>query len=368
MRGWSFPIGRVLGVDVRIHIFFLILLVLSVSYASALNANGGRGFALWLMLLLAVLVRETARAIGGAWWGLKLRSILLIPTGGLVTYSTTEATERAMGVGMQRRMALIGPAANILFGLVVGAIVATVTPQVNLIERPWVTPGHLLRALVWVNLLLGAINLLPAMPLDGGRVFRGEFAKVQGGLKGVRAAAGLGQMIAVGLMIGGLFFANIWMTMIGAFVLIGAHLEDQGVMLQSDNDSVKMRDVMMTEFSMLSASSTLEDALQHSVHSLQDVFPVVRGVSMVGAVSRQGIVDALNSDGNGYVQGVMTKTFQTVQPDDSLVKTLRRVMSARGAQLLPVLEGERVVGIITPQNLAHSIGMLNQTRRVRQSE
>jgi Zn-dependent protease len=368
MRGWSFPIGRFLGVDVRIHIFFLILLGLAVSYASAMGVSGGRGLALWLLLLLAVGIREMARALGAAWWGLKLRSMLLLPTGGLMTYQTTESTELAGTIAMQRRMALLGPAANILFGLVVAGLTLTITPQVNLIERPWVTPTHLLRAMIWVNLLLGAVNLLPAVPLDGGRVFRGEFSKAQGGLKGIRAAAGLGQMIAFALMLGGLFFANIWMTMIGAFVLIGAHMEDQGMLLQNDNDSVKMRDVMMTEFSMLSASDTLEDALQRSVHSLQDVFPVVRGRSMVGAVSRQGILDALQSDGNGYVQGVMTKSFQAAHPNDPLVKTLRRVMAGRGAQLLPVLDGERVVGIITPQNLAHSIGTLNQTRKVRPPE
>lgn len=89
---------------------------------------------------------------------------------------------------------------------------------------------------------------------------------------------------------------------------------------------------------------------------------------MVGAVSRQGIIDALQSSGNGYIQGVMTKTFQSAHPDDALLKTLRRVMSGHGAQLLPVLEGEQVVGIITPQNLAHSIGMMNQTRRTRTPE
>jgi Zn-dependent protease len=368
MRGWSFPIGRFFGVDVRIHIFFLILMGLSVSYASALGANGGRGFTLWLLLLLAVGIREIARALAAAWWGLKLRSLLLLPTGGLMTYQSTDATERATTVGMQRRMALIGPGANILFGLVIGALVVAMTPQVNLIERPWVTPLHLLRALVWVNLLLGTVNLLPALPLDGGRVFRGEFARVQGGIKGIRTAMAVGQMVAFALMVGGLYFANVWMTMIGAFVLIGGQMEDQGVLLQNEPDTVKMRDVMMTEFSMLSASDTLEDALQRSVHSLQDVFPVVRGVSIVGAVSRQGILDALQSNGNGYVQGVMTRSFQTAHPDDSLMKTLRRVMAGQGAQLLPVLEGERVVGIITPQNLAHSIGMLNQRRKFRPSE
>ena len=354
--------------DVRIHLFFLLLLGLSVSYGSAVSANGGRGLALWLMLVLAVGVREAARALGAAWFGLKLRSIVLLPTGGMITYATSDATERSAAPEMQRKMGLIGPIANVLFGLVVAAIVVTVTPQVNLIERPWVTPAHLLRALIWVNLLLGVVNLLPAVPLDGGRVFRGEFMRTQGGLKGIRVAAAVGQMTAFALMLGGLFFSNIWMTMIGAFVLIGAHMDDQGLLLQSDNDSVKMRDVMMTAYSTLSASDTLEDALERSIHTLQDVFPVVRGASMVGAVSRQSIVEALQADGNGYIQGVMTKSFQTAHPDDSLVKTLKRVMAGRGAQLLPVMEGERVVGIITPQNLAHSMGMLSQSRKSRGSE
>ena len=127
-----------------------------------------------------------------------------------------------------------------------------------------------------------------------------------------------------------------------------------------------MRDVMLMEFSTLSASDTLEDALQRSIHSLQDVFPVIRGSNLVGAVSRQGIVEALQTNGNGYVQGVMTRSFQTAQPDDSLVKTLRRIATGQGAQLVPVMDGDRIVGIITPQNLAHSMTMLNQRRRMRE--
>jgi hypothetical protein len=88
MRGWSFPIGRLLGVDVRIHTFFLLLLGLSISYASLTGATGARGLALWLLLLLAVFVREVARAVGVAWFGLDLRSMLLLPTGGLLSYAT----------------------------------------------------------------------------------------------------------------------------------------------------------------------------------------------------------------------------------------------------------------------------------------
>jgi CBS domain-containing protein len=269
---------------------------------------------------------------------------------------------------MQKRMGVIGPITNIGFGLLLAAIALTFSPEVNLYERPWMSPLHLLRAAVWMNLLLGAVNLLPASPLDGGRVFRGEFAKAKGGIKGSRAATGLGQAIAIGLMVAGFLIPNIWLIMMGGFVLIGAHMEDQGMLLQTDVDAVRMRDVMLTQFSMLSASDTLEDALQRSVHTLQDVFPVVRGANLVGAVSRQSIVEALHSDGNGYVQGVMTRSFQTAQPDDSLVKTLRRIMAGQGAQMVPVLEGDRIVGIITPQNLAHSMGLLNQRRKMRPQE
>jgi CBS domain-containing protein len=368
MRGWSFSIGRVLGVDLRIHTFFLLLLGLAISYSSVSGSTGMRGFALWLLLLLAVAVREVARALAAAWYGLELRSILLLPTGGLHTYVTHETTELAATPPMQKRMAIVGPIANIFFGLLLAAIVVTVSPEINLFERPWITPTRLIRASVWISLLLGAVNFLPASPLDGGRVFRGEFAKSRGAIKGMRAAAGLGQAIALALLIAGFLIPNMWLVMLGAFVMIGANLEDHALLLQADTDTVRMRDVMLTEFTTLSASDTLEDALQRSVHTLQDVFPVVRGANLVGAVSRQGIVEALQSEGNGYVQGVMTRSFQTAQPDDSLVKTLRRIMAGQGVQMVPVIDGDRIVGIITPQNLAHSMGLLNLRRRIRAQE
>lgn len=368
MRGWSFSIGRLLGVEIRIHTFFLLLLGLSISYSSVSGSSGSRGFVLWLILVFAVGVREIARAIAAAWYGLELRSILLLPTGGLQQYATPEANERAATPEIGKRLGIVGPIANLFFGLLLAAIILTVTPEINLLEKPWLTPAHLIRGLVWTNLLLAAINLLPAAPLDGGRIFRGEFARSHGVLKGTRAAAGLGQIIGILLAIAGCVLPNMWLIMIGGFVFIGAHMDDTNILLANDSNPVRMRDVMLTSFSTLSASDTLEEALQSSVHTLQDVFPVVRGGNLVGAVSRQGIVEALQSDGNGYVQGVMTRSFQTAQPDDSLVTTLRRIMAGQGAQLVPVLDGDRIVGIITPQNLAHSMGLLNARRRLRQHE
>ena len=366
----------------RIHAFFLLLLAMAIALGSMAGSSSGRVLMLWLLLVFAVVVREVARALAAAWNGLEVRSILLLPTGGLMSYATLESTERAVEPGVQRRMAFVGPVASIGFGLLLGGIVLASAPGINLVERPWIGPTHLLRSMVWLNLLLGGMNLLPALPLDGGRVFSNRptsgapngkdrrsspGAKLPGGL-GFGFGGGMGQWIAIALVVAGILLANLWLAIMGAFVLIGAHMENQGLLVQNDVDTVRMRDVMLTQFSTLSASDTLEDALQRAVHTLQDVFPVVRGGNLVGAVSRQSILEALATSGNSYVQGVMTRSFQTALPDDSLVKTLRRIMGGEGAQLVPVMEGERIVGIVTPQNLSQSMGLLNQSRRMKRTE
>ena len=155
-----------------------------------------------------------------------------------------------------------------------------------------------------------------------------------------------------------------WLIAGGFFIAIGAQLEDQGVLFQSVVDTVRMKDVMLTDFVAMSPSDTLEDAFHRSIHSLQDDFPVVRGDRVVGVVSRQSILEALRGEGNGYVQGVMTRSFQVAMPDDSLGTIIRRMRRGRMA-LVPVAEGDRVVGVVTLQNLMHSMGPLSEQRKLR---
>jgi Zn-dependent protease/CBS domain-containing protein len=344
------------------HAFFLLLLGFSISFGVYDSGSGARGFMLWWMLLIAVLFREAARAIAAACFGLDLRSLLLLPTGGLPTYGMGDATlapARAAETAAQRRMALVGPAVNILCAAIAAAVILAVAPGIDLFSRPWVSPAHLLKAFVWVNLLLGGVNLLPAPALDGGRALpRGLGTAAAPGrptIPGLKSFGGIGQVIAIALVIAGVLLGSVWFIMIGFFVLLGAHMEDQGLLLQTEVDTITMRDVMLTDYSTLSASDTLEDALERAVHSLQDVFPVVRGGTIVGAVSRQSIVDALQAGGNSYIQGVMARTFEVARPEDPLVKTLRRIAATGSAQFVPVLDGERVLGIVTPHHLAQSI-------------
>ncbi len=364
MRGWSFPIGRVMGVEIRLHMFFALLLALCLGYTNVAGVPAGRGFALWLLLLAAVGVREMARTVAAAYYGLELRNILLLPIGGLFGMATVESTERASESHVQKVLAAVGPIANMCTALMLAALIAGAAPGVSLLGRPWVTPTHLLRSMVWLNVFLALVNLLPAYPLDAGRVLRGQFSRSRGPLKATRAAGSLGQVLAIAMFAAGILIPSPWLLMAGFFVFIGAQMEDQGMLFQSVVDTVCMRDIMLTEFSMLSASDTLEDAMQKSVHSLQDDFPVVRNGNLVGVVSRQNILEALRSDGNGYVQGVMTRAFQVAQPGDSLGKTFRRITQGRGLQLVPVLEGERIIGIVTLQNLMHSMSLLAESRKL----
>jgi len=375
MRGWSFPLGRWMGVDLRIHTFFLLLLGLCLLSTNLVNVQSWRAIMLWLVLLLAVVVREAARVIVAAYYGVQLRSILLLPIGGLFSYANPDSAERASEGKIQTTMALVGPLANFGFAVAVGSLIAGAAPQVALFARPWVTPTHLMRSTVWLNVILGVLNLIPAYPLDAGRMLRGGFSRTRGNAQATRAASGVGQILGAMAVLGGialLFIPNSglssslspWLIMGGFFIFIGAQLEDQGLMFQSVVDTVTMRDVMLTDFSSLSPSDTLEDALYKAIHSLQDEFPVVRGANLVGIVSRQGILEALRSEGNGYVQGVMSRSFQVAQPGDSLGSMIRRMAGGR-MSLIPVTEGDRVIGIVTLQNLMHSMGMLAEHRRLK---
>jgi Zn-dependent protease/CBS domain-containing protein len=366
MRGWSIPMGRLLGVEIRLHFFFALLLGLSLLYTGMSGMAAIRGVSLWLLLLGIVGLREVARAIVCAYHGLEIRSVLLLPIGGLPSYATPESAEHASEGSAQIALAMAGPITNFVAAFVLLGFILGVSPSVSVMAKPWVSADHLLRSAFWLNIFLAAVNLLPAYPLDAGRLMRGNFSRTQGALKGTRAASGIGQVIALALFVAGVFMQSPWLLLAGFFIFVGAQLEDQGLVFQSVVDTVRMRDIMLTDFACLSASDTLEDAVYKSIHNLQDDFPVVRGGLLVGVVSRQRILETLQIDGNGYVQSIMSRGFQVAQPEDSLGVTFRRINAGRGLSLVPVLEGEQIVGIVTLQNLMHSMGLLAESRRLQQ--
>ena len=374
MRAWSFPLGRWFGVHLRIHSFFLLLLVFCVLSSSWGGLSTWRGVALWLVLLMVVMVREIARLIIAAYHGLEIRSILLLPIGGLFSWATPDSAERATAGLVQYALAVAGPLANFFFAALIAGFITGATAQVPLFAQPLVTPMHLMRSTVWLSLALGLVHFLPAYPLDAGRLLHTYFTRTRGAAQATRAASGIGQMIGLAAVVAGLgllalpsrhFAADLTPGLIlgGFFIFIGAQLEDQGTLFQSVVETVRMKDVMLTDFDTLSPSDTLTDALYRVIHSLQEDFPVVRGPNLVGVVSKQSIVQALRSEGNGYIQGIMARGFQVAEPDDSLGLMIRRIGAGR-MSLVPVAEEGRIVGIVTWQNLSSSMGLLAEHRRL----
>ncbi len=359
--------GRWMGVELRIHAFFPLLAAVCL----LLSGNSGilRGLGLFLVLVFAVVVREAARLITAAWLGLRLRAVLLLPIGGLFAYANPESQEGSnKGIG-QFALAFVGPLANALTAVVLAvALLGAAGPDLRLFEQPWISAAWLLRSLIWMQLGMAALHLLPAYPLDGGRLLRGSFARAHGLAPAGRAASGVGQLLALAAMIGGMLLQSPWLIIAGFFIMVGAQIEDQGVFFQSVVDTVHMREVMLTDFATLSPSDTLADALTRCIHSLQDDFPVVRGPQLVGIVSRQRIVDALRSDGNGYIQSVMSRAFQVARPEDTLGATIRRLNAGHGLTLIPVTESGRVVGIVSVQNLMSSMSLLAEQRRIERED
>lgn len=378
MRGWSFPLGRWFGVHIRVHMLFVLLLIICVAATDLPGLPLWRGLLLCCLLFACVMLREIVRLITASYYGVQLRSILLLPIGGLLSYSSPESAERAQTGRAQMGIGIAGPAASLLFAAIFAGLIKGVSPAVPVFTRPWVTPEHLLRAIVWLNVGLFVVHLLPAYPLDMGRLTRTHYIRKQGATQAAKSASHLSQVIGATAMVIGLVLLAVpnvslteeispWLIMGGFFIFIGTQLEDQGVMVQSIVDTVQMKDVMVTEFSTLSPSDTLSGALHKAIHSLQDDFPVVRGMNLVGVVSKQSIVQALRQEGDSYVQSIMSRGFQLAQPEDSLGLVIRRIDSGR-MPLIPVAEQGRVVGIVSLQNLRSSMMLLAEHRRLQREQ
>ncbi len=338
---------------------FLLPVLLVVGGAS--GAGGFRASVLWLLVLAAVLVREVGRAIAFEAAGISVSRLVLLPTGAL---PAAEEPEIKLSELQERLLAMAGPVSNFVAGLTMALLMFSATSHVRLFERPWFSPGHLLRAAIWSQVLLGGLNLLPAVPLDAGVLLRRQLQRVRGTAAGSRSAAGIGQSIALVLVILGSAMANLWVVLMGVSVLLSSRSEGQAATAFAAAESITVSEVMLREFATLSASDTLHDALRRTVPSPQDVFPVVRGPLLVGAVSRDALMTALRTDRNSYVQSVMLKTLEVVAADDLLLPALRRIQTKRSTQMLAVLTGEQLVGILTPGHLQQAMSSLGRVRRL----
>ena len=364
MRTWSIPVGRLFGVEIRIHVSFALVLLLAGFGQRKFSAiDPARGMALVAIIFGAVILHELGHALVGRHSGIPARAIVLLPIGGVTIF---DESQPPIPQNWKRdiKIAIAGPVVNFLVGGISAILVGISLPHLRVWSDPYVTPNNLPHSLVWANLWLAIFNLLPAYPMDGGRVLRAVFTRKMDAISATRRAVSIGRGFAIAFMLAGWW--NYWFSVIGIVLFIAAQMEDRSAVFQSVLDSVHLQDIMLTDFATLSPADTLEDALEKAVHCLQDDFPVVRGGDMVGVVSKQKILQALRNEGNGYVQAIMNRIFDVAPKSDTLAAAFRR-LSARNSSILPVVENQQLVGIVTLQNLMHSMALLAETRKLRKA-
>jgi CBS domain-containing protein len=391
MRSWSIPIGRLFEVEVRIHPTFLLLFlfVFATDYRAHKDlASAPRDLAVVGIILACVAARECVQMLVARREGMIPKAVILLPLCGVTLFEEKRPEEKrvdekrleearsedragkpALGgsPGMREiRLALVGPLTNLVLAILAAGCALAVIDHPDLWSWPFLQGVNLPRSLVWANLYLAALNLLPAYPLDGGRILRAFFLGSLDAPVATRRAVSISNAIAMVFMIAGLF-SDTWLTMVGVIVFSAAQLEERAIVFQSVLDNVRLEEIMLTDFATLSPADTLEGALEKAVHSLQDDFPVVRGSDMVGVVSKQRILEALRVEGNGYVQAVMNKIFEVSVRQESLGTAFRK-LNTRNSSIIPVVEDERLIGIVTLQNLMHSMTLLAESRKLRRDE
>ncbi len=375
MRSWSIPVGRLFGIEIRIHLTFLFLLVFVWSTEAATQDSTAalRGLALVGIVFGSVVLHELGHALVARGSGISAKGIILLPIGGITILDEAHPNpDPANAWKRDIRVAAAGPLVNLCIAGLSALILLAAVPGLSLTARPLLHSTALLRSIVWANLYLGLFNLLPAYPMDGGRVLRAIFSRRADMVRATHRAVRIGHVFSILMIMVGMLISSrpetrwdgYWLMMIGFFLFAGAQLEERSAVFQSVLQSVRLEEVMLTDFATLSPADTLEDALEKAVHTLQDDFPVVRGSDMVGVVSRQKLLEALRAEGNGYVQAVMNRIFDVAAKQESLASAFRK-LSARNLSIIPVVDEEQLVGIVTLQNLMHSMSLLAESRKLR---
>ncbi len=282
MRG-SLQVGRIGGVPLRIHWTFPLLFVL---VAAAYARDGGRAIALgllWIVALFAsVTVHEVAHSLVARHRGLKVHDIVLLPLGGVSEIGGLEADANDEIV-----VAAAGPASSLLLA---GALALAGWLTHQALWPPTLFAGSWVARIMWANVLLAGFNLVPGLPLDGGRILQGLLSRRYGEPRATIVAAQIARVLGV-LMIAAGFLINIWLILIGLFVMLAASGEERASIARSRLSGWKVRDVMVPEAPVQMSSSVGQVQMRHPGREERAV-PVLEGARYAGIVSMEELAGA----------------------------------------------------------------------------
>jgi len=344
--GWSLTIGRIAGTDVRLHFTFLLFLILFgyLAYQAGGPAAALHTVSLMVLLFACVVLHEFGHILMARRFGVKTPEVILSPIGGIANM------ERIPEVPVQELLvAIAGPLVNVVIAalLMVGfGIGAQQLMTMNLDTAP------LAQQLAYLNVVLVVFNVIPAFPMDGGRVFRALLAMWIGNARATEVAAHIGQAFAILFVILGLFY-NPFLMLIGVFIYIAATSEGQSAAFTGLAKGLMVRDAMEPSPATLAHHASLQAAVDALLATPQRDFPVVdQSGRAVGLLDRDTMLSALRTSGpETLIDGVM-REVAVVRADQPLAAAFAE-MRGRGAKAEAVIDaGGKVVGLLTLENIA----------------
>ena len=344
--GWSLGLGKVAGIRVQVHFTFLIFMAWIV--LSGLIAGKSQQVVLanalfMLGLFACVVLHEFGHALTAKHYGILTKDITLLPIGGVARLERMPDDPR-----QELWVALAGPAVNVVIaaGLWIWLYVTRGGMNPAGID---VATGSFAERILLVNISLVVFNMLPAFPMDGGRVVRALLATRMDYARATQIAANLGQGMALLFGLVG-FFYNPMLMFIALFVWIGAAQESSMVLMKSALGGIPVSAAMMTTFETVVPGDTLEHVSRLILNGAQQDFPVLNAGQVVGVVTRDALLKALAQKDDRVVSEIMHRDVVLTDASDMLEHALQR-LQASDCPTLPVLRDRKLVGLLTAENL-----------------
>jgi Zn-dependent protease/CBS domain-containing protein len=348
---WSWKLTKIAGIDVYVHVTFLILIGwLAVSHwlREQSIAATVAGVAFVLAIFSCVVLHELGHALAARRYGIKTRDITLLPIGGLARL------ERMPSEPMQEFwVALAGPAVNVFIMALLGLWLYA-TGDLAPVTALTATQGPFLQRLMIVNVFLVLFNMLPAFPMDGGRVLRAILATWLDYTRATNISAAIGQGMA--FMFGFLgLFGNPMLLFIALFVWIGATQEASATQVKSALEGIPIERAMITDFRSLSPGDSLGRAVELILSGSQHDFPVEENGEVTGVLTHDDLLKALAQQGQSLlVSEVMQRNVPSVESSEMMEAGLMRLQDGR-CHTLPVTRRGRLVGLMTADNMAEFV-------------
>jgi len=350
---WSFQIARIFGIPIRIHAtFFLLLLFVAIVHANEGGPGVVRGLIFILAIFFCVLLHELSHGLVARRYGIKVRDITLLPIGGVASMERMPEEPR-----QEFLVSIVGIVVNVV---IAGAIYLWLqwTGTVEPVRQLGVTQGSLLERIMVVNVFLAAFNLLPAFPMDGGRVLRSLLAQRMDYVRATQIAARIGQGMALLFGLVGLL-GNPFLIFIALFVYIGAEQEAAMATMRSAFHHVTVREVMITSFRTLDVHDPVSRALEHLLEGYQQDFPVMDREELVGVLTRAELLEAISRGNERTPVGpIVRREIGVLSPDDQVDAALERLRN-ENRTAMPVVQEGRLIGLITLENVGEMVMVYN---------